>query len=89
MQDSFSIMATNALSTPVKVTPALAKIIGTDTASRSDITKQVWVYIKAHGCQNPDKKSQIIPDATMAAVFGDKPLHMTGLPGPINQHIVK
>lgn len=39
-------------------------------SSRPQLTKQLWVYIKAKGLQDPMDGRQIIPDEQLKAAFG-------------------
>ena len=37
--------------------------------SRPQVVKQLWVYIREHGCQNPEDKREIICDDKLQAVM--------------------
>ena len=77
-----------ALMKPVQPDEVLAVIVGSDPIPRSEITKKLWDYIKAKGLQNPEKKTEIIADDALKAVFGGKErvtmFEMTKL---VSQHI--
>lgn len=55
---------------PKKVSPQLAEVVGAGPMPRTEVTKQLWVYIKAHGLQDSTNKRMINPDEKLAAVFG-------------------
>ena len=38
--------------------------------THTQVVKQLWKYIKENDRQNPDKKTEIIPDDKMKKVFG-------------------
>ncbi len=73
---------------PVQPDEVLAPIVGSKPIPRSEITKQLWVYIKKHGLQDPNKKTLINADDALKAVFGGKKqvtmFEMTKL---VSQHI--
>lgn len=56
----------------LKLAPSLAAIVGSDQMPRGEVVKKVWEYIRAHNLQDPKNKRNIIPDASLAAVFGSK-----------------
>jgi DNA topoisomerase-1 len=72
-----------------KLSPDLEKIVGAGELSRPEVTKQVWVYIKAHNLQDPMNKRQIIPDAALSKIIGKQPIDMMQLSSCLNKHIKK
>jgi DNA topoisomerase-1 len=71
------------------VSPELAAIIGTTTASRPEATKLLWDYIKAHKLQDPKDKRVIRPDKALAKVLGKDPINMMKLASSLTQHLKK
>lgn len=63
-------MANAAFMRPYKVSAELAAVVGEGPMPRTEVTKQLWVYIKAHGLQDSQNKRMINPDDKLAAVFG-------------------
>lgn len=61
-----------ALMKPVNVDAVLGAVVGTKPAPRGQITKKLWDYIKKNGLQDAKKRTQINPDAALAAIFGGK-----------------
>ena len=55
---------------PMTPDAALAAVIGSKPMPRTEVTKQLWVYIKKNGLQDAKNKRMINPDANLAAVFG-------------------
>jgi chromatin remodeling complex protein RSC6 len=71
------------------LSPELAAIVGAKTCTRPLIVKKMWVYIKAHKCQDSRNRRMINPDKKLAEVIGKKPVDMLKLAGHINKHIKK
>ncbi len=47
-------------------------MVGTTPLPRTELTSKLWAYIKEHKLQDPKKKTIIIADATLKAVFDGK-----------------
>jgi DNA topoisomerase-1 len=68
--------------------PALAAAIGSEAVTRGEATKKIWEYIKTHNLQDPNDKRQIIPDETLAKIFGSSAsLNMFKLASILSQHL--
>ncbi len=66
-------MAINAaLSKPLTLSPELQAVVGAGPMPRTEVVKQLWVYIKKHNLQNPQKKRNILADEKLKLVFGGK-----------------
>lgn len=61
-----------ALTKPMNLSPELEEVIGKGPMPRSEVVKQIWVYIKKHDLQNPKNKRNILADDKLKAVFGGK-----------------
>jgi len=72
------------------VTPSadLAAIVGAKPLTRADLTKKIWVYIKANNLQDSKDRRSINADAKLKPVFGGKAqvtmFEMTKL---VNKHV--
>ncbi|MES2638142.1 MAG: SWIB/MDM2 domain-containing protein [Myxococcota bacterium] len=72
------------------VTPdaALAKVIGGDPATRAEITKRIWEYVRKNALQDKKDGRVIHADEQLKPVFGGKEqvtmFEMTKL---VNQHV--
>jgi upstream activation factor subunit UAF30 len=76
-----------ALLKPVQPDAVLAAIIGNEPIPRSQITKKLWEYIKAHKLQ---EKTNINADATLLPFFGGKKqATMFELPKFVSLHVIK
>lgn len=66
-------MALNAaLSKPLTLSPELQAVVGAGPMPRTEVVKQLWVYIKKHNLQNPTNKRNILADEKLKPVFGGK-----------------
>lgn len=57
---------------PMQISEELAAIVGRGPMPRTEVTKKLWAYIKAHKCQDAKNKRNINPDDKLAKVFGSK-----------------
>ncbi len=72
------------------ISPELAAVIGGKKHTRPQIVKKLWVYIKAHKCQDSKNRRMINPDKKLCEVFGSKKsVDMLKLAGLLNKHIKK
>ncbi len=65
-------MANAAFSKPMTISPELAAVVGAGPMPRSEVVKQLWVYIKSNNLQDPSNKRNIVADEKLKAVFGGK-----------------
>jgi chromatin remodeling complex protein RSC6 len=65
----------------------LQEVVGAKKLTRPQIVKKMWVYIKAHKCQDTKNRRMIVPDRKLAAVIGSRPIDMLKLAGHLNKHI--
>lgn len=66
-------MAINAaLSKPLTLSPELEAVVGKGPMPRTEVVKQLWVYIKKNDLQNPKNKRNILADDKLKPVFGGK-----------------
>ena len=72
----------------VQPSAALAAIVGPQPLARTEITKRLWAYIKAHGLQEATNKRMINADATLRPLFdGQEQVSMLELPRLVSRHI--
>jgi upstream activation factor subunit UAF30 len=72
---------------PMTPDAALAAVIGATPVPRTEIVKQLWVYIKKHGLQDAKNKRMINADAKLGVLFGGaKQVSMFQLAGLIGKH---
>ena len=63
---------TSAFMKPMKVSAALAEVVGAGPMPRSEVVKKLWAYIKKNKLQDPTNKLNINADANLKAVFAGK-----------------
>lgn len=73
----------------VALSEELAAFMGEPTATRPEVVKKLWVHIKANKCQDPNNGQMIVPDAVLAPLIGDQPVHMTKMMTPLAKHFPK
>ncbi len=61
-----------ALLVPLTPSAALADVIGAKPASRPDIVKKIWDYIKKNGLQDSKNRRMINADDKLKTLFGGK-----------------
>lgn len=64
--------ANSGLSKPMNISPELQEIVGAGPMPRTEVTKALWVYIKANNLQDPEDKRTINADEKLKRVFGGK-----------------
>ena len=79
--------ANNALQKPVQLSKELTAIVGGDAMPRTEVTKKVWAYIKAHDLQNPENKREIKADGKLREVFGKDKVTMFEMNSHLNRHM--
>ena len=57
---------------PVQPDDKLAVIVGSNPLPRTELTKNLWAYIKKNGLQDKKNKRNINADASLKVVFGGK-----------------
>ena len=62
----------SAFMKPMTPSAALAAVIGPKPVPRTEVTKQLWAYIKKNGLQDAKDKRTINADPALKAVFGGK-----------------
>ena len=76
------------VSQPMKLSKALEDVTGPGPMGRTDVTRQVWVYIRKHDLQNPENRREILTDDTLAKVRGaclGEETRASRTPGTTNQ----
>ncbi len=72
---------------PLTPDAALAAVIGAKPLPRTEIVKQLWIYIKAHKLQDATNKRMINADAKLKELFGKSQVSMFELAGLIGKHV--
>ncbi|MBI2096386.1 MAG: SWIB/MDM2 domain-containing protein [Candidatus Taylorbacteria bacterium] len=66
--------ANSAFMKPMNLSPELEAVVGNGPMPRSEVVKNIWVYIKKHNLQDPANKRNINTDDKLKAVFDGKPV---------------
>ncbi|MDD2880624.1 MAG: SWIB/MDM2 domain-containing protein [Rhodoferax sp.] len=66
---------------------ALAAVVGVGPLPRTEVVKQLWVYIKKHKLQDSVNKRLINADAKLKEVFGKLQVSMFEMAGLIGKHL--
>jgi chromatin remodeling complex protein RSC6 len=73
---------------PMKISSALAPVVGDKPIPRTEVTKKLWQYIKKNGLQDKVNKRMINADANLKAVFGGKSkVSMFEMTKLVNKHL--
>lgn len=76
------------LAQEVKPDAALAAVIGEDKATRAEVTKRIWAYIKEHDLQDPADRRKIVADDKLRPLFdGKDKVSMFEMTRLVNQHV--
>lgn len=78
--------APSAFQRPVQLDAQLAEICGDSAMPISQITKTLWVYIKANKLQSPDNAKLIVCDDKLKALFGVAEVQAFGMSKYLRQH---
>jgi len=79
----------SGLTKPLKLSAALADIVGKKEASRAQCIKELWAYMKKHNLQDPENKQYFTPDKKMAKVFGTEKIRGFGMAKFLSAHLTK
>lgn len=64
--------ANPALMKPLALSAELEAVVGKGPMPRGQVVKKMWEYIKANDLQNPANKRNILADAKLLPLFGNK-----------------
>ena len=71
----------------VTPSPQLAAIIGATPMPRTEVTKKLWEYIKAHKLQDSAKKTNINADAKLKEIFKKPQVTMFEMTKLVSAHL--
>ncbi|OGH62053.1 MAG: hypothetical protein A3G34_13635 [Candidatus Lindowbacteria bacterium RIFCSPLOWO2_12_FULL_62_27] len=72
---------------PVQPDAALSAVVGSKAAPRTEITKNLWKYIKKHKLQDAKQRRMINADAAMKAVLGKSRVDMFEMTKLVSKHL--
>ena len=72
----------------MKPSKELAAVVGDGPMPRTEVTKNLWAYIKKNGLQDAKNKRNINPDEKMSKIFGGKKaVNMFEMTKLVNKHL--
>lgn len=81
-------MANAGLSKPMTLSPELQDVVGAGPMPRTEVTKALWVYIKANNLQDPNDKRTILADEKLKKLFdGKDKVGMFEMTGLVSKHM--
>jgi chromatin remodeling complex protein RSC6 len=87
MTASGSPQKNSAFMKALKPSPELAAVVGSEAMPRTEVTKRLWDYIKAHKLQNPANKRNVLCDDKLKAVMGKDEVTMFEMTGLVGKHL--
>ncbi|KAK9285737.1 hypothetical protein L1049_024936 [Liquidambar formosana] len=69
------------------LSPQLQKFVGVPEMARTEVVKQLWIYIREHDLQDPSNRRNIICDETLRALFGVNSINMFQMNKSLAKHI--
>ena len=87
MTSTTTTTKTSAFMKALKPSAELAVVVGSAPLPRTDVTKRLWDYIKAHKLQNPANKRNILCDGPLRAVMGKEEVTMFEMTGLVGKHL--
>eukprot|EP00249_Psilotum_nudum_P019779 c27410_g1_i2 orf=164-1117(+) len=75
------------LSKMCSLSPQLQAVIGETELPRTQVVKQLWVYIRDNNLQDPDNRRKIICNDALRAVFGTEVTDMFKMNKLLSKHI--
>jgi chromatin remodeling complex protein RSC6 len=76
-----------AFAKPMTISPVLAAVVGAAPIPRTEVTKRLWDYIKAHKLQDAQKRTLINADDKLFAVFDKRQVTMFEMTKLVNAHL--
>ena len=78
----------SAFMKPMTISTELAAVIGKGPMPRSEVVKELWVYIKKNNLQDPTNKRNINADENLKKVFdGKKTVNMFEMTKLVSKHL--
>ncbi|POO02740.1 p53 negative regulator [Trema orientale] len=69
------------------LSPQLQKFIGASEMARTEVVKQMWIYIREKSLQDPNDKRNIICDEPLRNLFGVDSINMFQMNKALSKHI--
>mmetsp|Transcript_13101 Transcript_13101/g.15004 ORF Transcript_13101/g.15004 Transcript_13101/m.15004 type:complete len:316 (-) Transcript_13101:48-995(-) len=79
----------NAFTRPIQISEELSSFLGQEKASRSEVVKKLWQYIKENELQNPEDKREINCDQKLKSLLGEDKVTAFSINKLIQKHYIK
>ena len=78
----------SAFMKPMKISAALAEVVGKGPYPRSEVVKKLWAYIKKNKLQDTKNRRNINADVSLKVVFaGKKVVNMFEMTKLVSKHL--
>ncbi len=74
---------------PVALSPELQAVLGKKSRPRSQIVKDLWIYIRKHDLQDAVNRQMINADDKLRVIFGKSQVTMFEMTKLVNKHLSK
>ena len=75
------------LTRPNKLSSELSDIVGVEEASRAELMKLLFAYLKEHNLKDPENGQFFTPDKKMSKVFGKDKIRAFSMSKFIGDHL--
>ena len=75
------------LTRPNKLSSELSDIVGVEEASRAELMKLLFAYLKEHNLKDPENGQFFTPDKKMSKVFGKDKIRAFSMSKFIGEHL--
>ncbi|GAQ87448.1 hypothetical protein KFL_003530110 [Klebsormidium nitens] len=79
----------DALMRKYEVSPALSEFMGAEEVTRQEVTAKIWQHIRTHKLQNPEKKTEVLPDAALRKILDAEVLTFGTISKLLAEHFPK
>ena len=79
--------ANSAFMKEMKVSAALAEVIGSKPVPRTQVVKKLWEYIKKNDLQDKKNRRNINADAKLKPIFGKAQVSMFEMTKLVSKHL--
>ena len=79
--------ANSAFMKEMKVSAALAEVIGSKPIPRTQVVKKLWEYIKKNDLQDKKNRRNINADAKLKPIFGKAQVSMFEMTKLVSKHL--
>ena len=71
----------------MKISPELEAVIGVKEASRAEVIKKIWIYVKKNNLQDPENKAIVMCDDKLKKLSGESKFRAFDMNKFLGKHI--